>query len=280
MNIVRILTTVALLIATASGDWQGDASATHSSAPSFPERTQSALESYIKPPLIFVPNAGQTDSRVHFVSQTSGANFYFTSTEAVLVLSRENQGVVLSLGFVGANASPEIIGEQRTTAKINYITGQDPRRWHTGLPTYSEVIYHDLWPGIDLKFSGGDGGTLKYEFHVAPGANPNNIRLTYRGAKRLSVDSDGDLQIHTALGTLEDSRPLTYQIINGERVSIDNRYHLIKDRYGFQLGAYDPTLPLLIDPIIGYSTYLGGVGIGGGGSEQGLSIAVDSSGAA
>jgi hypothetical protein len=133
------------------------------------------------------------------------------------------------------------------------LTGRDASRWRTGLPTYEGVVYRNLWPGIDLAFR-GDGGDLKYEFRLAPGANPDDIRLAYRGAERLSLGADGELRIHTSLGVLRDDSPESYQTIDGERVPVVSRYVLAGRGYRFALGEYDSKRPLVIDPGLEYST--------------------------
>jgi len=277
MNIFRILTTVALVLGVATGEWQPESHEIHSGAiPSSAPLKQNLLDSYGKLPLTFVPNAGQTDAQVRFVAQTSGANFYFTSTEAVFAFVNEKKRYALRLTFLGANPSTELVGSQAGVGKVNYLFGNDPARWRTGLPTYGEVVYRDLWPGIDLAFR-GENGELKYEFRLAPGADPNHIRLAYRGAKRLSLDRDGDLKIHTSLGVLSDSRPTTYQITAGARIPVASRYRLVNNSYGFNsygftLSAHDPTLPLVIDPGLAYSTFLGV------NADAGLGIAVDAAG--
>src|SRR5262245_10605921 len=169
MNIVRIITTVALLTGiSASSEFHREILEPRSTNSSIPTAIkQNTLRSNTTPPITFVPNAGQTDPRVRFVAQTGGANFYFTSTEAVFVLAQRTKGVVLRLEFIGANPNPSITGAEPTAGRVNYLTGKDPTRWHTGLASYEEIVYHDLWPGIDLVFR-GEKSDLKYEFHVAP----------------------------------------------------------------------------------------------------------------
>ena len=237
-----------------------------------------AAAHYAEAPLHFVPNAGQTDQRVHYMAQTRGASFYFTPDEAVLALSEDSgeqpKGVVLRLGFVGANSAPAVEGEAPTPTRVNYFVGSDPARWQTDLPTYGGVVYRDLWPGIDLAFSAA-GGTLKYEFRVAPGANVDDIRLTYRGAEHLSLGPNGDLAIHTPSGIFRDALPEAYQSRNGGRAPVGGGYILGSDAsYGFELRrTYDASQPLVLDPGLEYSTFLGGSD-----SEDGFAIAVDPGG--
>lgn len=220
----------------------------------------------------FVLNAGQMEQRVRYSARTAGAAFYFNSGGAVFAFTKGEQGHAIQLTFPGANPSAEPTGALRGTGTVNYLIGGDAARWHTGLPTYGEIVYRDLWPGIDLAFR-GEKGELKYEFRVAPGADAASIRLAYSGIKRLSIGEAGDLRIHTALGIIQDSQPVSYQEINGERVAVSSRYTLAGKSYGFATGAYDRSRPLVIDPGLDYSTYLGGSG-----NEQAWDIAVDALG--
>jgi hypothetical protein len=239
--------------------------------------TAEARAAYANLPPSFVPNAGQLDTRVRYTAQSGPRRFYFTTGEAVFSLATKSQGLVLRLAFLGANPGPAITSQAARSGTVNYLIGNDPARWHTNLPTYGEIVYRDLWPGIDLLFR-GDSGQLTYEFSVKPGARVRDIRLAYRGAKKLSVDKDGNLMIHTSLGNISDTRPTTYQWIDGKRVEVPSRFALnrrSKTTYGFTVGAYDRNQPLVVDPGLVYSTYLGGSG-----ADLGEAIAVDSAGQA
>ncbi|HEV2906103.1 MAG TPA: hypothetical protein VGZ50_02140, partial [Actinomycetota bacterium] len=227
---------------------------------------QKALDAYGDLPLAFVPNAGQTDALVRFSAQTVGAQFHFTETEAVFAFDKvttdKDRGVALGLGFLGANPRTRIEGQGLLTGKVNYLIGNDPKEWHTNLPTYGQVVYRDLWPGVDMVFR-GDASRLKYEFLVRPGARVADIQLAYRGADRLSLNKAGQLLIGTPAGTLTDVRPVSYQAVGGKRVPVETRFLLHPDSnqakgYGFAVGQYDLQKPLVIDPGLLYSTYLGG----------------------
>ena len=226
-------------------------------------------------PLAFVRNAGQVDQRVRYAGQAGGASFFFTQSGAIVALARGTHGVAVRLAFLGANRAPTITGAHRTTGVVNYLIGSDPARWHKNLPSYTEVVYRGLWPGVALRVR-GRSGVLEYEFHVAPGADVSPIRLGYRGQQRLSLEGGGALRIQTALGVLRDTRPVSYQQIGGKRVAVESRFALGPgDAYGFEVGAYDHRYPLVIDPGLVYSTYLGG---NGGYGDSGSAIAVDSVG--
>ena len=255
--------------------------------------TRHALARYRQSEISFARNAGQTDRRVRYVAHTAGASFYFTTRAATLAFTRQtvaangtgaaraeaaaqaSEGLALRLRFVGANPDVELAVGDRTAGTLNYLAG--PRReWRQRLPTYRELTYRELWPGIDLVFR-GRGGTLKYEFHVAPGADVGAIRLAYAGARRLAVGPAGGLQVKTAFGTLEDAPPVSYQRVGGRTVPVASRYTLSDRRsngYGFAIGAgYEGTRPLVIDPGLAYSTFLGGSAL-----DEGFGIAVDRDG--
>ena len=228
---------------------------------------QQALAAYGKLPLAFTANAGQTDARVRYSAQGAGFSVFLTRREAMLSLQRpgkqrRGRGVALALRFLGSNRNVAIRGERPGPGRVNYLLGNDPAKWRTGLRTYERVVYRNLWPGVDMVFA-GQNGELKYEFLVRPGARVRDIRLAYRGAKRLSLDRQGNLRIGTSLGVLTDTRPLSYQLVAGKRVPVRSSFAL--DRrgtgYGFAIGrGYDRRYPLVIDPGLAYSTYLGGVG--------------------
>jgi hypothetical protein len=234
---------------------------------------QEGLDAYGKLGLAFAPNAGQTDARVRFLAQASGASFAFTRKGALLAFGQKERGLTVGLRFLGASATAVPEGRRQLAGKVNYLLGNDPAQWRTGLPTYAEVAYRELWPGIDLVFRGA-GGTLKYEFLVRAGADVDDIRLAYRGAKGLAVDKAGNLRIQTRLGALTDTRPRSYQVIGGRRVPVESRFVLGEGgAYGFAVGNYEAARPLVIDPGLVYSTFLGGVN-----GDVGLGIAVDVAG--
>jgi len=235
-----------------------------------------AGNSYGKLPLSFVPNRGQTDSRVSYYAEGAGFSFYFTKDKVVLAFAKGKRQQVLDLRFLGSNANTRVVASNRREGTVNYIQDSDRSRWKTGLPTYGEIVYRDLWPGIDMVFR-GKAGRLVYEFAVGPGARVSDIRLAYTGAEGLSLSQAGDLRVETALGRLTDERPRSYQRIGGRRVALPSRFRLngaASNSFGFSVTHRDARYPVVIDPSLIYSTYLGGSeGIGTG-------IAVDSAGSA
>jgi hypothetical protein len=239
-----------------------------------PSTTPQAAEAYRKQPLSFIPNRGQSDHRVRYYAQAGGAHFYFTKRKVVVSLVNGKRGLALDLTPLGASRNAKLEASRPLPGKVNYLIGSER---HANLPTYREIAYRELWPGVDLVFK-GRGGKLEYELRLEPGADPSKIRLAYRGAEGLSIGAAGDLSIQTAAGTLRDARPRSYQRIGGRRVPIRSRYVLEEgggSAFGFRLGrSYDPRRPLVIDPVL-YSTFLGGSDL-----EKGVAIAVDGSGSA
>lgn len=239
---------------------------------------QRALNAYNKLPLAFTPNAGQIDTRVRYYGQGAGFSVFLTGREAAITLQRSGRrggrkGTALALRFLGANRSVLIRGERLARGRVNYLVGIDPAKWRTGLRTYERVVYHDLWPGVDMIFTGRQG-KLKYEFLVRPSGRVGDIKLAYRGADRLALDRAGNLRIRTSLGILTDTRPASYQLVAGRRVPVASSFALGGSDYGFALSrAYDRRYPLVIDPGLVYSTYLGGSMTDGG-----RAVAVDSNG--
>jgi hypothetical protein len=232
-------------------------------------------------PRAFSPSTGQTDEGVRYVARGDGYAFFFTDEKAVLSFVRPggdaqavSDALALDLRFVGASSATSLEARERTAGTVNRFTG-DRSDWETGVPLYGELVYRDLWPGIDMVIR-GDAGELKYEFHVSPGADLRDIRLAYAGADGLSRGDDGSLSIATALGELTDARPVSYQRSGGERVPVETGYALQggDDAYGFTVGSgYDAEKTLVIDPSIDYASFLGGAG-----DDAGRGIAVDADG--
>jgi Beta-propeller repeat len=228
-------------------------------------RAAAVANRYPELPAAFVENRGQVDATVRYYAQGPRHAFYITPDEIVLsfVNQAENEDLTLRLRFPGASPNRLIAGDQRAPGDANYFRGDDPAEWRTAVPRYAQVVYRDLWPGIDLRLH-DQQGTLKYEFHVKPGARPSDIRLAYDGVTGLSVDGTGSLKIDTDVGTLRDTRPVSYQIVDGQRAAVESRYVLAegsaaKVEYGFTVGSgYRPDRELIIDPGIEYSTFLGG----------------------
>ncbi|NUN53612.1 MAG: hypothetical protein HUU06_12620, partial [Planctomycetaceae bacterium] len=141
----------------------------------------------------------------------------------------------------------------------HYFLGDDPAKWLRDVPRYGALRGEDLWPGVDLRWRGGEGGRISYDFLLEPGADPACIRLRFEGAASLGLDAAGDLLLATAGGTMRHGRPVAWQERDGERVPVAAAFRVLgRDAVGMEIGEHDPALPLVIDPEIVYSTYLGG----------------------
>ena len=241
------------------------------------------LQAYGQIPLSFEVNQGQTAAQVDFLSQGSGYTLFLTPTETVLSLQKPApaagdgagapDSVVLSSRFVGANPQPQVVGLDRLAGTSNYFIGSDPSQWHTNIANYGQVEYQNLYPGVDLVFYGNQR-QLEYDYVVAPGTDPGVIKLAFDGAESMTIDGQGNLVLHTSAGDVLEDAPVVYQESGGVRQPVSGQFVLEGDgQVGFAVGAYDHTQPLVIDPVLSYSTYLGGTGY-----DQGSGIAVDTAG--
>ena len=277
----------------AAGSRGNDTSVSGSSAPD--EATRARItEAFGKLPLRFEANQGQSDERVKFLSRGSGYTLFLTSTEAVLSLSRpEGTGDrstatdggeqknkskrarrdVLRMRLLGASSTPRVEGADELSVRSNYFIGNDPQKWRTDVRQYAKVRYARVYPGIDLVYYGNQQ-ELEYDFIVAPGASPSEIRLAFKGAEEVSIGEEGDLILRTGGGEVRQRKPFIYQEVAGGRREVEGRYAKTGEHEaGFRVGEYDATKPLVIDPVLSYSTYLGADG-----HDFGRGIAVDSAG--
>lgn len=258
---------------------------------------------YGRLPLSFEVNMGQTDPQVQFLAHGYGYELFLTHRDAVLALRRSapvrlsysnrvdylkelrraDQSAktsVLRLHFAGANSAAAISGLGRLPGRTDYFIGNDPKSWRTGVPSYAQVAYHGIYPGIDAVFYGNQK-QMEYDLRVSPGAKPTSIALDVEGASALSVDASGNLMMRVADADVILTKPVAYQDLNGQRREIAANYVIdAGNRVTFSIGGYDTTKPIVIDPVLDYSTYLGG---SAGNSTFGLTdfgygIAVDSSG--
>ena len=233
-------------------------------------------EAYGQLPLSFEANVGQTHPQVDFISRGNGYTLFLTPREAVLALrstSPSSSQAVVRLKFVGSETKPRAVGHEELPGKVNYFIGKDPKRWRTGISTYAKVAYQNLYPGVDLVYYGNQR-QLEYDFVVSPGIDPDIIALNFEGADQMKVDAQGELVLQTAGGEIRQRKPFIYQEVDGVRHEVAGSYKL-KDRntVGFQLADYDTSRPLVIDPVLVYSTF-----IGGSTDDIGWDIAVDPSG--
>ena len=227
-----------------------------------------------KLPLSFEKNEGQTHPSVRYLTRGPGYAFYFASDEMSMVLQKASSSSVLKMHFSGANTNPNIIGINEQPGKSHYFIGSDPQKWQTQIPHFAKVCYQEIYPGIDVVFY-GNPQQLEYDLCVAPGSNPHDIRLHIDGTQELSLYENGCLQLLTEDGQqIHMPKPTIYQIVDGNRVFIEGQFVLLAENdIGFSLQDYDPSKGLIIDPVLVYSTYLGGSNQGGGDH-----IVVDSNG--
>ncbi len=238
-------------------------------------------------PLSFQPNQGQSAPEVRFLAKCSGYNLFLTDNEAVLSLRRPAENPdgktdrlpqdVIRLKLVATNQKPKVLGTDKLSGKVNYLIGNAPEKWHKNIPTYGKVKYSNVYPGIDMILYGG-GGQLEYDFVVTPGTDPSVIALDFEGIGDLKLDEKGNLELSAGSEQLTMHKPFVYQETDGATKEIEGSYVLKgKNQIGFQLGKYDESKPLVIDPVLtlNYSTYLGGTA-----DEESYSIAIDFSGCA
>jgi hypothetical protein len=254
-----------------------------------------------KLPLYFIENRGQLDRRVAYYVPGHNWSLYLSPGGVTYALTahsprpeagrsdrprplpvafargreaeRQARRWVLKLEFVDADPAVRPVGTKPAEAVVSYFKGS-PDQWKTGLPTYAEILYPDLWPGIDLVSSSA-GGRPKQTFVVRPGADPGRIRLAWHGAEQIGINAAGELEVSTPLGALREDKPYAYQELDGGRVEIPAAFRLEGgNAYSFQLGRFDPAKPLVVDPVL--LVYAGF--IGGSGDDGGNGIAVDQAG--
>ena len=209
-------------------------------------------------PLHFEENRGQAATGVRFTARGPGYAVDLTDDRAVLTLiPRRGELERLQFVLVGASEHARISGEDRLPGQAHVFAGVDPAGWVRRIPMYGRVAYRGVYPGIDLVYYGA-GRRLEYDFVVAPGADPARIGLAIEGADTIALDADGNLIVTRAGRDLRVHRPVVYQDIDGERVSVDAAFRLADGRVSFAVGAYDRERPLVIDPVVSYATYIGG----------------------
>lgn len=255
-------------------------------------------EAYGRLPMGFQENEGQTDPAVRFLSHGQGYELFLTPQEAVLALRRSPASVltsgrsvaalksrsaknwartttsVLRMQMFGANPDAQVTGLNELPGKTDYFLGNNREGWRTNVPSYARVKYSGVYPGVDLVFYGNQR-SLEYDFIVAPGADPKAIALNIAGAKKLSIDAHGNLVVSAAAGAIELKKPVVYQEVDGQRREIAANYSLSgSHRVNFAVASYDRSKPLILDPVLNYSTYLGGSSVG----DFASGIAIDAAG--
>jgi hypothetical protein len=221
-------------------------------------------------PAWFEPNRGQTHQAATFVARGAGYT---------VVLRRDGSagyqfqtGGLLDMQLSGRHGVAQAVGEDPDPAVTHYYGGSDPARWIAGVPHYRSVRLADVYPGVDMIWQ-ARGAALEYEFMIDAGADPGSIRLRFRGARRLVLDSEGNLVVETNAGRLYHRRPIAWQDTAGKRIEVSARFRLHDRMASLQLGPYDHGRKLWIDPVLSYATYLGGAGY-----DAGYAVAIDTSG--
>ena len=255
-----------------------------------PSSKEGDLHSMNALPASFMANEGQiSDRTVRFALRGKNTMIHLTDDGLLFYMSggkaacgkeqpqNRCNDTAFKMTFSGAQKTTAQ-GKEPLPGKINYLTGQDKSKWHTSISTYAQIEYKGIYPGIDMAVW-GSRTKLKYEFHIGPGANPEVIRINYTGIESLTLDEKQNLHIKTSAGEVIDYAPVAYQIINGIRVDVPTSYNILdKSSYGFSVKSnYDKSLPLVIDPDLRWSTFIGGNGIWGQ-RDEGYGIALDSSG--
>jgi hypothetical protein len=213
-------------------------------------------------PVSFEENHGQVDSQVRYLAHAGHGTIYFTSAETVLALSshesqKKPELSVLRLEWIGANPHAQMTAEHPLPGRINYLIGRDPSQWHTGIPTYGRVRYRGLFPGVDAVFYGKEG-EIEYDLVLAPGVNPAKISFALDGSSSLQIANNGDLVLKLQNAEVRQSKPIVYQEYNGVRRLLSAHYVIHRDQtVSYEVAGLDRKLPLVIDPRLSYSTYIG-----------------------
>lgn len=219
---------------------------------------QEVLNQLSSMPLVFQRNDGQVDGQVKYFVRLGTQSIFFTTDSIVYSFIKsasddENaekpktrRGLALEQTFVGSNTSSTLASGKELESKVNYFIGNDPDKWQTQIPTFSSVLYQDLYQGIDVKYS-GETGRLKYEYILDPNVSPEIIRVQFDGMKGYAIADTGDLVVDTEFGPFGVAKPAAYQWVNDQKVMVSAAYRILDDRgYGFTVGAYDRSLPLII----------------------------------
>ena len=271
LGIASLAATLAgVILVGASND--GTAPATTFAAASTDAATKAKLAGrFGSLPLSFEINQGQTDQAVKFVSHNPGYDLFLTADQAILSLD----GSVLRLKLLGANTAPRAEGEEQLPGKVNYFIGNDRDQWRRNIPTYRKTHYTDVYPGIDVVYYGNQR-QLEYDFVLAPGADPKLIKFKVEGARHIHLDSKGNLLLALKHGEVRLNKPSIYQVNDeGSRREVKGSYVINGNEIRFKVRGVDSRKHLVIDPVLSYSTFLGG-----NLNDQAFGIAVDAQGSA
>ncbi|HEV2437505.1 MAG TPA: SBBP repeat-containing protein [Verrucomicrobiae bacterium] len=225
-------------------------------------------------PLCFEANPDQLAGPARFI--TRGCHYQFLLLPTEVQIARGNTGVQpaeVRMHFAGANPGAQMSGGTGLPGKINYLIGNNPAQWHTGVATFAQVRVEQLYPGINLVYYGNQQ-QLEYDFNIAPGADPEAIKIQFNGVDKISIGARGELILAVGGSEIRQPAPVIYQTPGGQRQAIRGGYRLVDAHtIAFAVGKYDQKLPLVIDPILSFSTYFGG-----NSSETASSVALDTNG--
>ncbi|HEX6096551.1 MAG TPA: SBBP repeat-containing protein [Thermoanaerobaculia bacterium] len=234
----------------------------------------SALAGTIRTPILFEENRGQAAPSARFLARAGASTLFLAddSAEMRLAAGSDSPPDVLTMKLRGAMASAPR-GEQRKSVAVHYFVGRGRNEWQTGIPVFGAVRYPNVYPKVDLLYH-ASGGALEYDFEVRPGGNPRAIRVAFEGARSVSLSERGELVVATGHATVHQPRPVAFQVVQGRRRPVAVDYALANgNEVEFRIGRYDRRRPLVIDPVIRYSTYLGGDG-----EDLALAVATDGGG--
>jgi hypothetical protein len=265
-----------------------------------PSARERVKASFAGLPLGFEQNYGQTDPQVKYMAHANGYTLFLTNHDAVFAFhaksptsqrptghgplalqaksesqAQPNSEAAVRMQLVGGNSNALLTASDQLPGKSNYIRGKDPRNWHTDVSHYARVSYTNIYPGINLAYH-GEQSRLEFDFIVAPRSTPAPIDLAFNGAQHLATDASGNLIVSSGAGDVVLHKPVAYQRQDGTRQPVDARFVLkAANQVRFELGSYDRSRELVIDPTVTYATYLGGST-----EDDGYAIAFDSTGAA
>ncbi|MBM3494356.1 MAG: hypothetical protein FJX72_08560, partial [Armatimonadetes bacterium] len=243
------------------------------SAPEPTKRKDVKLASYGSLPMAFEPNVGQTDPSVTFMSRGSGYAVFLRPTDATIVLMRHRMperhsdpvkvsGAAIRMNLLGASQAAGGAGVDELPGKVNHLIGADPSRWHRGISTFRSARFEDVYPNVDVVYYGTQRN-LQYDFVVEPGGKPTDVRLGFEGADAVRRTDSGDLAVRSGEAEVRFSKPVAYQEIEGVRKLVTAEWRVTETAgaptaASFDVGEFDRSKPLVIDPLLWYSTYLGG----------------------
>jgi uncharacterized repeat protein (TIGR01451 family) len=225
--------------------------------------------SRVELPMRFEPNLGRTDAEVAYVARGAGYTVFLTPEETVLAL---RDGGALRMRLDGSRPPSQIAAEGKLPGSSSHFAGADPSRWAADIPGFERVRFSGVYPGVDAVYYGNDR-SLEYDFVVAPNADPGAIGIALDGADEVVLGHDGALRLRVGGRDLVQHAPVSYQFVDGVRRPVASRYVLDGGLVRIAVGAYDASRELVIDPVLSYSSYLGGSGV-----DEALAIAVDGAG--